>query len=114
MNTFHALKYLYLDRNKFGRCLKKSYLSGRCYLPRSKLPIFTVLRDRVRPRPESRRRRVSHGSVAAVAVVAVAVAVVAVAVAGVSSYLLFAGCGVAMQIQRCTTRGGRFRIVPHT
>ncbi len=23
MNTFHALKYLYLDGNKFGRCLKK-------------------------------------------------------------------------------------------
>ncbi len=42
MNTFHALKYLYLHRNKFGRCLKKSYLSGRCYLPRSKLPTFTV------------------------------------------------------------------------
>ncbi len=42
MNTFHALKYLYLYRNKFGRCLKKSYLSGRCYLPRSKLPTFTV------------------------------------------------------------------------
>ncbi len=38
----YALKYLYLDRNKFGRCLKKSYLSGRCYLPRSKLPTFTV------------------------------------------------------------------------
>jgi hypothetical protein len=33
VNTFHALKYLYLDRNKFGRCLKKSYLSGRCYIP---------------------------------------------------------------------------------
>jgi hypothetical protein len=47
VNTFHALKYLYLDRNKFGRCLKKSYLSGRCYLPRSKLPTFTepILRD---------------------------------------------------------------------
>ncbi len=43
MTTFHALKYLYLDRNKFGRCFKKSYLSGRCYLPRSKLPTFTVL-----------------------------------------------------------------------
>ncbi len=43
MNTFHALKYLYLDQNKFGRCLKKSYLSGRCYLPRSKLPTFTVM-----------------------------------------------------------------------
>jgi hypothetical protein len=28
--------------------------------------------------------------------------------------LLFAGCGVAVQIRRCTTRGGRFRIVPHT
>jgi len=55
-----------------------------------------------RPRPESRRRRVSHGSVAAVAV------------AGVSSYLLFAGCGVSVQVRRCTTRGGRFRIVPHT
>jgi hypothetical protein len=40
VNTFHALKYLYLERNKFGRCLKKSYLSGRCYLPRSKLPTF--------------------------------------------------------------------------
>ncbi len=48
MNTFHALKYLYLDRNKFGRCLKKSYLSGRCYLPRSKLPTFTVLPSWIR------------------------------------------------------------------
>ena len=69
------------------------------------------------PRPQSRRGRVSHGSVAAVAVavaVVVAVVAVAVAVAGVSSYLLFAGCGVSMQVRRCTTRGGRFRVVPHT
>jgi hypothetical protein len=40
--TFQALKYLYLDRNKFGRCLKKSSQSGRCYLLWSKLPTFTV------------------------------------------------------------------------
>jgi hypothetical protein len=26
VNTFHALKYFYLDRNKSGICLAKSYL----------------------------------------------------------------------------------------